>query len=372
MKNDEFYKEHLQEIFSIADINTYSEEDIEHALDRLLKCLPNNGKLYKYRSIEGQAFDYAYDGLKNGYLWMAKANTLNDDLDCALMFDPIKEIDGMKEDFFTRPWYYLDNWVKANIDQLQWGKPSNFKAYTQVMECVDKETWELDRQKAVKTLVKNGSKAEQAEKYINELLNLVQREVENHSQQLKDVTSSIFNFNDINREDTCVCSFSEIYDSTVMWGLYANSSKGFCIEYDYNKVAELPLKERIMLRSLYKVIYEENLPEFSFKTTTAYMISEQKDMQLYKKANEEMLTRLVTKTSNWMQEKEWRIVLANLGKKQKIYADIVSGIIIDERVLETDNAKKLIALAKEKYWTIKIRKKNYTGTKHIYEELKEC
>ena len=123
MKKDELYKEHLQEVLSIAYINTYSEEDIERALDRLLKCLPNNGKLYKYRSIEGQAFDYAYDGLKNGYLWMAKANTLNDDLDCALMFDPIKEIDGMKEVFFTRPWYYLDNWVKANIDQLQCGKP---------------------------------------------------------------------------------------------------------------------------------------------------------------------------------------------------------------------------------------------------------
>ena len=42
----------------------------------------------------------------------------------------------------------------------------------------------------------------------------------------------------------------------------------------------------------------------------------------------------------------------------------------DERALKTDNAKKLIDLAKEKCWTIKIRKKNYTGTKHIYEELK--
>ena len=47
MKKDELYKEHLQEVLSIADINTYSGKDIERVLDRLLMCLPNNGKLYK-------------------------------------------------------------------------------------------------------------------------------------------------------------------------------------------------------------------------------------------------------------------------------------------------------------------------------------
>ena len=83
-----------------------------------------------------------------------------------------------------------------------------------------------------------------------------------------------------------------------------------------------------------------------------------------------MLTRFITKTYDWNHEKEWRIVLSNLRDNNKIFADTVSGIIIDERVIKTDNAKKLIDLAKERLWTIKIRKKNYTGTKHIYEELK--
>lgn len=121
---------------------------------------------------------------------------------------------------------------------------------------------------------------------------------------------------------------------------------------------------------LYKVVYKEVLDEFSFSTMNEIMFSGQKDKKLIKKANKEMLTRFITKTYDWNHEKEWRIVLSNLRDNNKIFADTVSGIIIDERVIKTDNAKKLIDLAKERLWTIKIRKKNYTGTKHIYEELK--
>ena len=51
MTKDELYEQHLQEVLSIAKIEDYSEEDVERVLDRLLQCLPNNGKLYKYRSI---------------------------------------------------------------------------------------------------------------------------------------------------------------------------------------------------------------------------------------------------------------------------------------------------------------------------------
>ena len=62
-------------------------------------------------------------------------------------------------------------------------------------------------------------------------------------------------------------------------------------------------------------------------------------------------------------------MLCNLGENNKIFADIVSGIILDERVLEMGNGKKLISLAKERNWAIKVRKKNRLGTGHIYEEL---
>ena len=119
-----------------------------------------------------------------------------------------------------------------------------------------------------------------------------------------------------------------------------------------------------------EVIYKEVLDEFSFNSMNKVLFSRQKDRELIQKTNEEMLTRFITKTYDWKHEKEWRIVLSNLRNDNRIFADIVSAIIIDERALKADNAKKLIDLANERCWTIKTRKKNYTGTKHIYEELK--
>lgn len=76
MDKKKLYNEHLDEMFGSTELDKLDEKDVDRIAARLLGCLPNNGKLYKYRSIEGEAFEYAYDGLEKGYLYMAKANTL--------------------------------------------------------------------------------------------------------------------------------------------------------------------------------------------------------------------------------------------------------------------------------------------------------
>ena len=368
MTKDELYEQHLQEVVGIRDIDNYPEKDVERVLDRLLQCLPNNGKLYKYRSIEGQSFDYAYDGLEKGYLWLARANTLNDDMDCAVVYDPEKEMVKMRDCFLERPWLYLDNWVKANTDQFYWPHPDSFKMYTKAIGCVNRQTGELNKAKAIRLLVQNGMTKKQAEAYIDELLRLAEREVWKHSEDMKRVTSSMFKFNDTNREDIYVYSMSEIYDSNQMWAYYANSNKGFCIEYDLNKIKDLPIETKRKLLFLYKVTYKEELEEYTFDSMNEYMITGRKNIELLNKADMDMLSKILTKTLNWQHEKEWRFMLCNLGNKNKIFADIVSGIILDERVLKMENGKKLIPLAKERSWAIKLRKKNRLGTEHIYED----
>ena len=370
MTKDELYEQHLQEVVGIRDIDNYPEKDVERVLDRLLQCLPNNGKLYKYRSIEGQSFDYAYDGLEKGYLWVAQAKTLNDDLDCTLIFDPIKEVEEMRKDFLKRPWFYLDNWVRANMDRIQWKHPNNFRAYHKVIRCLDKETGQLDEAKAVNTLVRGGAKKSDAEKYMQELRLLIDREIAKHAEELKKPLSSVMKFNEINREDVYVFSVTETYDCDQMWAYYGNSNNGFCIEYDFNKIKQLPFEKKRQFMFFYKVVYKEVLDEFSFKTLNEFMFSGQQNKELLNKANIEVKEKLITKTINWQHEKEWRLCLHNLDENNKLLVDLVSGIIIDERALKTENAEKLIGLANERNWTIKIRKKNYTGTKHIYEQLK--
>ena len=369
MTKDELYEQHLQEVVGIRDIDNYPEEDVERVLGRLLQCLPNNGKLYKYRSIDGQSFDYAYDGLEKGYLWLARANTLNDDMDCAVVYDPIAEADKMLALSLNKPWVYLKNWVKANIDQLYWNHPNAFKAFVKVMEYVDMRTGALDEEKAIEGLIQIGLPRDQVGKYLNALLHLAKEEIRKHSQTLKKEKGSMFTFNDTNREDIYVFSLSEIFDNKLMWAHYANSNKGFCIEYDLNKIKDLPIEVKRKLLFLYKVTYKEELEEYTFDLMNEFMMSDGDDKELLYQADMDFFLAILSKTAEWEYEREWRFMLCNLGNKNKIFADIVSGIILDERVLKIENGKKLISLAKERSWVIKVRKKNRLGTSHIYEEL---
>lgn len=97
-----------------------------------------------------------------------------------------------------------------------------------------------------------------------------------------------------------------------------------------------------------------------------YYLGGKKDDKLLKRANMQTLTCMITKLSRWKEEKEWRIFLFNLDEKNKIFADIVSGLILDERIMNSENGIKLLNLAKEKNWSVTIRKRTRIGTEHLY------
>ena len=99
-KTDNLYQKHIETIFGVKKIEEFSNEEVENAFNVLLQILPNEGKLYKYRSIEGKAFDNAFDSLENGYLWLPKAEDLNDDEDTTLFYDPLKSAEEIKDYLF--------------------------------------------------------------------------------------------------------------------------------------------------------------------------------------------------------------------------------------------------------------------------------
>ena len=55
----------------------------------VLNIFPNNGKLYKYRSLQGESFENIYDCLEKGYMWIGKASALNDDFDSNFFGNPV-------------------------------------------------------------------------------------------------------------------------------------------------------------------------------------------------------------------------------------------------------------------------------------------
>lgn len=366
MTREELYQQHLDALLTV-NMDSCSEEKVDEILTRLLQCLPNNGKLYKYRSIDGTAFDYAYDGLESGYLWMARADTVNDDFEGTLNFDLEEDIQAAKAEFLSQPWKYLNNLLQQNTHvQKDWSPIDQF-CMNQIMECVDKDTGEIDAKKAVELLGLKGFTRQNAKRYIQKTSLWVQNAIEDAMSVLRDTVDGLVGINKINKNNIFVYSMAITHDADNMWGYYANNNYGFCIEYDFKKARFLPHEAKSKICRCYKVRYQEQKPKFSFQKTFQYLIEGQSNQALFKQIEAEFVEQLVTKTGGWDKEIEWRILMFQL-KDCKLYADIVSKIIIDERILNTVNAQKLLALAKRRNWKIDIRKLNILGTKHIYEE----
>ena len=86
------------------------------------------------------------------------------------------------------------------------------------------------------------------------------------------------------------------------------------------------------------------------------------------KANLELFAQLMTKQQDWSFEKEWRIMLTNLNDN-KVPFDLVSRIVIDERAVESNEAKILIDLCRKRGWGVLIRKTQFINVAHKFEEL---
>ena len=366
MTREELYKKHFDALLT-TNLETCREDEMDAILSNLLQCLPNGGKLYKYRSIDGDGFKHAYDSLEKGYLWAARADTVNDDFEGALNFDLEKDIQAAKEEFMSQPWKYLDNFLQANANNKKQFSPVDQFSMSQIIKCMNRETGELDKERAVSLLVSKGFKRLQAKQNIEKILSWIQNRIEEVIPILKDTVEGLVGINKMNRSNIFIFSMAITYDADNMWGYYANNNHGFCIEYDFNKALFLPYEAKSMLCRCYEVRYQDQKPKFSFRKTFQYLISGKSDKVLFKQIEAEFLEQLVTKTGGWDKETEWRILMFQL-KDCKLYADIVSKIIIDERVISTDNAQKLINLAKKQNWQVEVRKLNSLGTKHIYEK----
>ena len=77
-----------------------------------------------------------------------------------------------------------------------------------------------------------------------------------------------------------------------------------------------------------RVIYSAK-SDYSFVPTVKIAFNKHIDDDESLQANRTTLLQLITKSKSWEAEKEWRIFLCNLDNDNKLFADIVSAIIID-------------------------------------------
>ena len=346
-------------------IDEFDNEKMMSMLQRVLSVLPNGGKLYKYRSIDDPSFGKTYEALDKGYLWIPRASELNDDEDTVLYYNPEAECQQLKEYIFSHPDLILRAAFRSNDTYFNFGGDavSNF-AYGEVLECYDMETGEIIESKAIQILLQYGYEKAACVKFVKKIKTFAQKLLQENEHILEEILDAYLHFNETNRQKCFVFAMSESFDNELLWAHYANSNRGFCIEYDFNKALQLKSEIRRKLISIYKVIYKNEPEEFSFIRILDYIMKGQTDTEEYKRISYDMMQKLITKKAFWSYEKEWRILLYNI--ENKLYADLVSGIIIDDRIIKTDNGKKLLSLCQQKGWLITVRTKNTIHTKHEY------
>lgn len=361
--NEKLYQQHLDYI-GTRKIEELDIKEVTVCLERIIRCVPN-GKLYKYRSIEGEAFNNAYDSLENGYIWFARADTLNDDSEICLNYNPEEEVNRIRDYLLNNPLVVLKK-VIVNAENLSLDSLSD-EMLKKVIDCINVETGKIEKTKAVPFLIKGGATQKQALQYLLEVEDFVNKFLDEHQNIAEEIAKDLVSVNLKLREISYVYSMSEDFDSDTMWAYYGNNNKGFCIEYDLHQIKKLSFETIKQLLSLYKIIYADK-DDYSFLGHIQCFFENKKDSIYYQSLSVETMKQVITKKKAWKHEKEWRFYLCNL-EHSAFCADIVSGIIIDERVISTDNAKKLIKLSKERGWNVKVRKTNILNTKHFYETL---
>ena len=121
--------------------------------------------------------------------------------------------------------------------------------------------------------------------------------------------SGILSFSLAKEED----DFPPPLTNMLMWSHYANGFKGFCIEYDLEKLKSSMDEKNNTELEISKVEYEQSdLPEVKLKTYMESVISRTDDSSI------EIISGLAKKNESWHYENELRFIS---NKKGKMYYD---------------------------------------------------
>jgi hypothetical protein len=116
-----------------------------------------------------------------------------------------------------------------------------------------------------------------------------------------------------------IYSLSEEYNNELMWAHYGNSHKGYCIEYEFDKIEDLDLK---------KANKETHLKHFDRFIKLKYEDKIPKNIDSLEPHNN-FINYLSQKSMNWKYEKEVRLITQTSGKfnyNPKVIKSIIFGL----------------------------------------------
>lgn len=335
MINKTVYKQLLTETI-VPEMLT--EEDKIKAYHRLVSYVKDNipKKLYRYRRFN----EYSVDAFYKDELWFSNGTSMNDDFDARLYYDKNA----------IRKWLEESKNQNGMLKSLE-----NIYSGEKILEGKDEVFGDIGQ---IGLFIRS----------------LDYRQIQYLSSKLYADVNEALNSN-MNRITKTVqgqakfACFCEKIDSPVMWGLYAESSTGFALEYDfsgkqtfrYNKEGQFDIYE-----SLFPILYDNNrldatifalfLFQYDFMIAQMIKMGIPFNMQWVAKilpCPDEFMPRKVAliKSKEWAYEKEWRLfyqLSKGYDAEQHSCVKYKPSAIYLGRNISDINRKILTDIAKEK------------------------
>ena len=130
------------------------------------------------------------------------------------------------------------------------------------------------------------------------------------------------------REETGICSLTQLKDDAAMWNDYADNDRGYCVEFDMSNYQYQQM--------LFPVVYEDNRQNNIFMTIISDFVGQMTVEVSQGEFNADRSSRLrmfLTKDTKWAAQEEWRLI----GKAhQKLTAPSIKAIYLGKNASEGD------------------------------------
>lgn len=353
------YKEYERKFCSYTDNSQLTEEVVNDLFKELLTVLPNKGKLYKYKALS----TFHIDELEEKYIWFSSAKKLNDKKDCAFNANTLKEVESIIK-FLLIDDNYRKMLVNGYYFKLLPTCPEiTPKAIEDLLNCISKNGQKIGKLKFDKFCKEYKLTAEQKQELVK-TIQLYSDKAQNEGVKRNSISNFHKQMQEV-RNSMQICSLTTSYNKDSMWAYYCNNA-GICIEYDFNKITKYELKKIFI--NTQKVRYGRK-KKFSYVDIIKAKLENTQEAMA--KADEMMLSQLLTKEKSWRAEEEWRTIGNVRGNEtgMKIYADIVSAIYLDYSILQEEKAKQIIKLAEENKWKVFVRYFSEYEAEYSYDTI---
>ena len=270
MERDEFSKR----LYSTVIPEGTLPEDIQTLTrpvsEAIREMIPK--RLLKFRAIDNRSVD----AFQNDIIYAVTADKFNDPYDTLVRYD----LKG------------IEKWVNTVMNTETLGQMKTWFA----------QGWDLPSE-VKHILPKEMTDALKVALFSIEDIKDFEGRIEETRQRMISLIEAYFPIlSETSKRYSTIACFSESLESVLMWSHYANSHKGFALEYDFRPILEQPIKNV----GLFPVVYSEERLDISDYIAWAFL----RILGIPAKMPDilALIKNALWKSDIWAYEKEWRMI----------------------------------------------------------------